>query len=244
MEILYGIHAVSEAVRSHPENISAVTVARERRDGRMEEIIAACRAAKIPVKLETQKALDRMAGGARHQGVVATLKARSYSELDDIVSHRRAKFAFVLALDGIEDPHNLGAILRTAEGAGADGAIIPERRAAGVNGAVAKAAAGALEHLRVARVTNLGRALEQLKQNNIWTVGLDERGAQSYDQLDYKMDCALVLGAEGHGLHQHIRERCDFLVRISMLGKVPSLNVSVAAGVVMYEVVRQRRGTS
>jgi 23S rRNA (guanosine2251-2'-O)-methyltransferase len=149
----------------------------------------------------------------------------------------------VVALDGVEDPHNLGAIIRTAEGAGADGLIIPERRAAGVTGAVVKASAGASEYLPIAQVTNMSRTLDQLKQNNIWTVGLDERAAQSYDQLDYKMDCALVLGAEGHGLHEQIRKKCDFLVSIPMVGKVPSLNVSVAAAIVMYELARQRRSS-
>jgi 23S rRNA (guanosine2251-2'-O)-methyltransferase len=144
-------------------------------------------------------------------------------------------------LDGIEDPHNLGAIIRTADAAGADGVVIPERRAVGITGTVSKAAAGAAEHLPIARVTNIGRTLEELKRENIWTVGLDERGAQSYDALDYNMDCALVLGAEGAGLHELVRKKCDFLVSIPMLGQVPSLNVSVAAAVVMYELARQRR---
>jgi 23S rRNA (guanosine2251-2'-O)-methyltransferase len=143
----------------------------------------------------------------------------------------------------VEDPHNLGAILRTADAAGADGVVIPERRAAGVTGTVAKASAGASEHLPVAKVTNISRTLEELKSNNIWVVGLDERGAQNYDAIDYKMDCAIVFGAEGKGLHDLVRKKCDFLVSIPMLGKVPSLNVSVAAGVVLYEVVRQRRKT-
>jgi len=157
------------------------------------------------------------------------------------VAGKRGAHSFVLLLDGIEDPHNLGAIIRTAEGAGADGIIIPERRAASVTGTVVKASAGASEYLPIARVTNAGRALEELKSNNIWTVGLDERGDKLYDEIDYKMDCALVLGAEGHGLHEQIRKKCDFLVKIPMAGKVPSLNVSVAAAVVMYEVARQRR---
>jgi 23S rRNA (guanosine2251-2'-O)-methyltransferase len=146
-----------------------------------------------------------------------------------------------VVLDGVEDPHNLGAILRTADACGANGVLIPERRAAGVTGAVAKASAGASEHLPVAKVTNISRTLEELKTKGLWIVGLDERGAQSYDAVDYKMDCAVVLGAEGKGLHDLVRKRCDFLVSIPMLGKVPSLNVSVAAGVVLYEIVRQRR---
>jgi 23S rRNA (guanosine2251-2'-O)-methyltransferase len=161
--------------------------------------------------------------------------------MDDLLAHRRGQHAFVVVLDGVEDPHNLGAIIRSADGAGADGIVIPERRAASVTATVSKTAAGAAEHLPIARVTNIARTLEDLKKQNVWTVGLDERGSQSYDDIDYKMDCALVLGAEGAGLHDLVRKRCDFLVSIPMLGKVPSLNVSVAAGVVMYEVARQRR---
>jgi 23S rRNA (guanosine2251-2'-O)-methyltransferase len=188
--------------------------------------------------------LTRLAKTANHQGVVAVTAEKKYNDVEDLLAHKRAQHAFLLVLDGIEDPHNLGAIIRTAEGAGADGIVIPERRAVGVTPTVVKASAGASEHLPIARVTNLGRALEDLKSRNIWTVGLDERGGQIYDQLDYKMDCALVLGAEGNGLHEQVRKKCDFLVSIPMLGKVPSLNVSVAAAVVMYEVARQRRGSS
>ncbi len=138
-------------------------------------------------------------------------------------------------------PHNLGAILRTADAAGADGVVIPERRSAAVTAAVAKVSAGASEHLPIAKVTNISRALEELKEKDLWVVGLDERGEQTYDAIDYKMHCAIVLGAEGKGLHDLVRKHCDFLVSIPMLGQVPSLNVSVAAGVVLYEVVRQRR---
>jgi len=134
--------------------------------------------------------------------------------------------------------------LRTADASGADGVLIPERRAAGITGTVAKASAGASEHLPVAKVTNVARTLEELKSKDLWIVGLDERGKQSYDEVDYKMNCAVVLGAEGKGLHDLVSKKCDFLVSIPMLGKVPSLNVSVAAGVVLYEIVRQRRDKS
>ena len=144
-------------------------------------------------------------------------------------------------LDGVEDPHNLGAILRTADAAGANGIVIPERRSAAVTGTVTKTSAGASEHMPIAKVTNISRTVEELKENNIWTVGLDERAPQTYDALDYKMDCALVMGGEGKGLHDLVKRKCDFLVSIPMLGKVPSLNVSVAAAVVLYEIVRQRR---
>jgi len=182
-----------------------------------------------------------MAGNNAHQGVVAVTAAKQYNDLDDVVEAKRGEFSLVVVLDGVEDPHNLGAILRTADAAGANGVVIPERRAAGVTGTVTKASAGASEHLPIAKVTNIARTLEELKSKNVWTVGLDERGSQSYDSLDYKMDCAVVLGAEGKGLHDLVAKKCDFLVSIPMLGKVPSLNVSVAAGIVLYEIVRQRR---
>jgi 23S rRNA (guanosine2251-2'-O)-methyltransferase len=185
--------------------------------------------------------LDQLAGSGSHQGVVAVTSSKQYNDLDDLIAFKRADYALIVVLDGVEDPHNLGAILRTADAAGADGVVIPERRAAGITGTVVKSSAGASEHLPIAKVTNIARTLEDLKAQNIWTVGLDERGAQSYESLDYKMDCAIVLGAEGKGLHDLVARKCDFLVSIPMLGKVPSLNVSVAAGVVLYEVVRQRK---
>jgi 23S rRNA (guanosine2251-2'-O)-methyltransferase len=158
-----------------------------------------------------------------------------------VLAAKKAPRHFVVVLDGVEDPHNLGALLRTADATAADGVIIPERRAVGVNATVAKASAGASEHVPVAKVTNITRTLETLKSKNIWTIGLDERGEKSFDQVDYTIDCAVVLGAEGKGLHDLVRKNCDFLVHIPMLGKVPSLNVSVAGALVMYEVLRQRR---
>ncbi len=212
-----------------------------RGDARIQKITQLCRTAGVPLRTMPREQLTRLAKAANHQGVVAVTAEKQYADVEDVLAHKRGPHAFVLLLDGIEDPHNLGAIVRTAEGAGADGIIIPERRAAGVTGTVVKASAGASEYLPIARVTNAGRVLEELKSRNIWTVGLDERADKLYDQLDYKMDCALVLGAEGHGLHEQVRKKCDFLVKIPMLGKVPSLNVSVAAAVVMYEVARQRR---
>src|SRR4029077_2327149 len=185
--------------------------------------------------------LDRMAGNNAHQGVVAITSGKQYNHLDDVVAAKRGRYSLVVVLDGIEDPHNLGAILRTADASGADGVVIPERRAAGVTATVTKASAGASEHLPIAKVTNISRALEELKAKDLWVVGLDERGSQTYDAVDYQMHCAIALGAEGKGLHDLVRKHCDFLVSIPMLGLVPSLNVSVAAGVVLYEVVRQRR---
>jgi len=244
MDVIYGIHAVSEALKSRGRAFQYVGVARERHDGRMQRIIDDCRASGVPVRFLPREQLDRLARVPAHQGVVAVTAAKKYTDVDDILHNRGGAHAFIVVLDGVEDPHNLGAIIRTADAAGADGVVIPERRAAGVTGTVAKASAGASEHLPIARVTNIARTLQELKEQDVWIVGLDERGPQPYDSLDYNMDCALVLGAEGKGLHDLVRRRCDFLVSIPTLGKVPSLNVSVAAGVVMCEVARQRRAAS
>lgn len=241
MPIVFGIHAVEEALSARGRAFEYVAVASTRDDARLQKIAQLCRSLGVPLRTMPREQLTRLARSAGHQGVVGVTSEKRYTELEDILAHRRGQFAFLLALDGIEDPHNLGAIIRTAEGAGADGIIIPERRAVGVTSTVLKSSAGASEYLPIAKVTNLGRAVEELKSRNIWTVGLDERSDKLYDQLDYKMDCALVLGAEGHGLHEQIRKKCDFLVSIPMMGKTPSLNVSVAAAIVMYELVRQRR---
>src|SRR5258708_2516768 len=244
MQIIFGIHAVEEALAARGRAFEYVGVAGSRNDVRSQKILELCRAAGVPVRTIPRDQLTRLAKTSNHQGVVAITAEKKYNDLDDLLAAKRGKHSFLVVLDGIEDPHNLGAIIRTAEGGGADGVIIPERRAVGVTATVAKASAGASEYLPIAKVTNIGRAIEEIKSHNIWTVGRDERGAQLYDQLDYKMDCCLVLGAEGHGLHEQIRRNCDFLVSIPMLGKVPSLNVSVAAAGVMYEVARQRRKSS
>jgi len=239
--VIFGIHAVEEALAARQRGFEYVAIAPGRGDARIQKLAQLCRSAGIPLRTMPREQLTRLARAANHQGVVAVTAEKQYNDVEDVLAGKRGTHTFILLLDGIEDPHNLGAIIRTAEGAGADGVIIPERRAAGVTGTVVKASAGASEYLPIARVTNAGRALEELKSHNIWTVGLDERGGKLYDELDYKMDCALVLGAEGHGLHEQIRKKCDFLVKIPMAGKVPSLNVSVAAAIVMYEVARQRR---
>ncbi len=241
MNYIYGINAVSEALKARGRAFQWVGMAKERHDLRLQRIIEDCRRIGVPVRFLHRTELDRMAGNAAHQGVVAVTSAKQYSDLDDVIGAKRGRYSFIIVLDGVEDPHNLGALLRTADAAGADGVIIPERRAVGVTGTVTKASAGASEHLPIAKVTNIARTVEELKDRNIWTVGLDERAKQTYDEIDYNMDCALVLGAEGKGLHDLVKKKCDFLVSIPMLGKVPSLNVSVAGAVVMYEAVRQRR---
>jgi len=207
----------------------------------MQRIIDECRASGVQVRFLNREELDRAANTHTHQGVIAVTSGKEYADVDTLIENRKDDHSFLVVLDGIEDPHNLGALIRTADGAGADGVVIPERRAVGLTGTVVKASAGASEHLPIARVTNISRTLEELKERDLWTVGLDERGTRSYDEIDYNMHCAVVLGAEGKGLHDLVRKRCDFLVSIPMMGSVPSLNVSVAGAVVMYEVARQRR---
>jgi 23S rRNA (guanosine2251-2'-O)-methyltransferase len=244
MNYIYGINSVAEALKARGRAFQWVGVAKERRDLRLLRVVEDCRKQGVAVRFLSRAELDRMAGNNGHQGVVAVTSEKQYSDLDDVLSAKRGRHSLVVVLDGVEDPHNLGAILRTADAAGADGVVIPERRAASVTALVSKASAGASEHLPIAKVTNISRTLEELKAKNLWVVGLDERGSGSYDALDYNMNCAIVLGAEGKGVHELVRQRCDFVVSIPMLGKVPSLNVSVAAGVVLYEVVRQRRNRS
>jgi 23S rRNA (guanosine2251-2'-O)-methyltransferase len=241
MNVLYGINTVAEALKARGRAFEWIGVATERKDIRLKRVIDECRKIGVQVRFLTRMELDKLAGNTAHQGLVAVTSAKQYNDLDDLLAARRAEHSLIVVLDGVEDPHNLGAILRTADAAGADGVVVPDRRAAGVTGIVAKVSAGASEHLPIAKVTNISRALEELKSNDLWIVGLDERGPQTYDAVDYKMHCAVVLGAEGKGLHELVRRHCDFLVSIPMLGKVPSLNVSVAAGIVLFEVVRQRR---
>ncbi|HWR37502.1 MAG TPA: 23S rRNA (guanosine(2251)-2'-O)-methyltransferase RlmB [Clostridia bacterium] len=240
-DVIYGIHSVSEALKSRERNFDYVAVSRDRTDPRVQRIIDDCRASGVSVRFVPREEIDRTTQTSGHQGVMAVTSRKKYADVDQMLENKAGKYAFLLVLDGVEDPHNLGALLRSADGAGVDGVIIPERRAAGVTGAVVKASAGASEHISVARVVNIARTLEELKDRNVWTVGLDERATQSYDEVDYNMDCALVVGAEGKGLHELVRKKCDMLISLPMAGQVSSLNVSVAGGIVMYEVGRQRR---
>jgi 23S rRNA (guanosine2251-2'-O)-methyltransferase len=243
MAILSGIHPVAEALRAK-RPLERILVAQGAGGPRMQEIIDMARRAAVPVRFEPRGALDRLAGSAAHQGVVAMGAANKYADFEALVSSQLVSSQFasaplIVVLDGVEDPHNLGAIIRTAHAAGAGAMIIPERRAAGVTDVVAKAAAGALEYLPITRVTNINRALEELKEKGYWIYGLDERGAETYDQADYAAPTAFVLGGEGKGLHEQVRKHCDVLVRIPMAGKISSLNVSVAAGVVLFEWKRR-----
>src|SRR5581483_5143191 len=237
MPVLFGMNPVIEALKAGSRSFDYVALMAGRRDARAQAIFEAARDAGVPVRQVSRDQLERLAGTNGHQGVVAVTSEKHYSDIDEVLDNKRGEHNFLVVLDGVEDPHNLGAIIRTADGAGADGIVIPERRAVGVTGTVLKASAGAAENLPIARVTNINRTLEDLKERNIWTIGLDERAKQSYDEIDYNMDCALVLGAEGSGLHEMVRKKCDFLISIPMQGHVSSLNVSVAAAVVMYEIL-------
>lgn len=241
MEIVFGVHSVAEAVRVRPSDLDHVTVLSGTPNPRITALLEECRAARVRVAHGSRDELNRMARTENHGGAIAFLRERKALVFEDLLENRGLARRFLLALDGVEDPHNLGALLRTADGAGVDGVLMPDRRSAPLSGTVAKASAGATEHVRVARVTNLVRSLEELKRNNIWVVGLDERGSMDYDQFDFNADIALVLGREGAGLHDLTRRTCDFLLRVPMAGAVPSLNVSVAGAVVMYEAARQRR---
>jgi 23S rRNA (guanosine2251-2'-O)-methyltransferase len=236
--VLYGINAVKEAVRSRPVDH---VLAREGAGGRrLQEILNDCRAREIPLRFAPRAALDRVAGTAHHQDIVAVCSEKAYDDLESMAD--AASPALLVVLDGVEDPANLGAIVRTSVAAGASGVVVGERRAAGISPAVARAAAGALEHARIARVKNLVRALVELKEKGVWIYGFEARASKSYWELDLKLPCALVMGGEGRGLHRLAREACDQLALIPLHGPVDSLNVSVATGIILYEALRQRSG--
>jgi 23S rRNA (guanosine2251-2'-O)-methyltransferase len=243
MSLLRGIHPIREALRAG-RPLDRIVIAKGASSPRLQELIDLCRERGIPVRFEPREQLDRAAPGGAHQGVIAFGSAERLASLDETA----AAGGLHVVLDGVEDPHNLGAIIRTAHAAGAAAIVIPERRAAGLTPTVASAAAGALAYLPVVRVTNVTRALEDLKQYGYWIYGLDERGPHAYDTVEFTPPAALVFGGEGHGLHQNVARHCDFLVRIPLSGGsdsgVASLNVSVAAGVVLFEWKRRAKPLS
>jgi 23S rRNA (guanosine2251-2'-O)-methyltransferase len=240
MEKLTGIHAVREALAAR-RPVQSVLIARGRHGDRLEEIVRLARRNGVPVRFEERPQVDRAAATRDHQGVVALIAAEASVSLEELLAEdRSAASGLLVLLDGVEDPQNLGAIIRTSLAAGAGGVVIPERRAVGLTDAAVRASAGAAAHLRVARVTNLVRAMEEIKEAGYWLVGLDERAEKRHTDVDLTVRVAFVLGGEGKGLHHLVRERCDFVVSIPTSGPVRSLNVSVAAGVVLFEVVRQR----
>jgi len=235
-DIVYGIHSVWEAVRTRP--VDFVLITQGYHNPRVLEIVDACRAAGISLRFSPRPAVERTAGTTQHQNVVAVCTPKAYDDISDLVA--QPERSLLVALDGVEDPANVGAIIRTVVATGASGVIIPERRAAGLSPAVSRASAGALEHAKVARLPNLVRALTDLKSHYLWVYGFEADAPKSYTEIDYSQGCVLVLGGEGRGFHRLVREACDERAHIPLRGPVGSLNVSVAAGVVLYEALRQR----
>jgi 23S rRNA (guanosine2251-2'-O)-methyltransferase len=235
--IIYGINPVLEALRAG--RVMELRIS-ERGGGRIAEIVGAAERERIAVRRVSAAELDRAARGGAHQGVVARLREIERLDVADLVASARGA-ALIVVLDGVEDPHNVGAILRTVDAAGADGVIRQTRHAATLDGAAAKASAGAVSHVKIADVVNIARALEELKDAGVWTVGFAGDATKRYDEVDLTLPTALVVGAEGTGLRRLVRDRCDWLVNIPMMGHVESLNVSVATGIALYEAVRQRR---
>src|ERR1700728_1392609 len=239
MNWMTGFHAVEEAL-SAGRPLDRILIAKGRHGERVEQVVRLAKSRGIPVRFEDRHQVDRATATREHQGVAALGAAKPAVELEDLLGAKGGQGLLVL-LDGVEDPHNLGAIVRTSLAAGANGVVIPERRAAGLTDTVERASAGALAHLPVARVKNLVRAMEEMKEAGYWLIGLDERAEKKYTEADFSGQVGIVLGGEGEGLHELTRKRCDFLVSIPTTGPVRSLNVSVAAGVVLFEVVRQRQ---
>ena len=242
---VYGLNPVLEALRAGRRPIESVTIAEGARHERLGELLRLAKQARVPVHRVPRINLDRIEGGGNHQGVIARVAAARYRDADELLEALTAKVRsnqppLVLGLDGVEDPRNFGAILRTAECAAVDGVFIPERRAVGLTDTVAKAAAGAVEYVPIARVTNLVRLIEQLKERNIWVVGAAAEATSNYSEWNWQLPTAIFLGSEGSGLHRLVRERCDSLVRIPVFGHLESLNVSVVAGILLYEALRQR----
>ncbi|MGH9478639.1 MAG: 23S rRNA (guanosine(2251)-2'-O)-methyltransferase RlmB [Terriglobales bacterium] len=238
---LAGFHAVREALRAGAP-LRFVAFNRERRDPRAAELLAQLRAAGVAVRFETAAALDRLAPGQRHQGVVAVAEAKATLALEDLLPQATA--GLLIACDGIEDPQNLGAIVRSASAAGADGLLLPQRRSAGLSAVVERVSAGALQHLPVARVPNLVQALDRCRQLDWWTVGLHPDAPTSIWQHDFRPRTVLVVGAEGRGLHQLTRQRCDVLVSIPMASAIGSLNAAAASAIALFELRRQRTASS
>ncbi|HWF09103.1 MAG TPA: 23S rRNA (guanosine(2251)-2'-O)-methyltransferase RlmB [Bryobacteraceae bacterium] len=237
MAVLIGIHPVLEAIRAK-RPLDRILVARGAGGHRLQEVIDLARTSNTPVRFEERDVLDRLAGAKAHQGVVAVGAEKRYADLEDIPPAAE----LLVVLDGVEDPHNLGAIIRTAHAAGAGAVMVAERRAAGLTETVAKAAAGALEHLLVVRVVNISQTLRSFKSQGYFVYGLDERGETTYDSVEWPEKTVIVMGGEGKGLHELVKKNCDALLRIPMAGKIASLNVSVATGIVLF-AWRSRRST-
>jgi len=239
-EILYGLHAVREALKAENRPLQRLLVLRT--DKQYTDVVQLARSRRIPIHVQPMASLDRLVPNGRHQGVVAFASAKAYQTEDSILvgaAHRQEPPLLVI-LDGVEDPHNLGAVLRTAEGAGVHGVFIPERRAVGLTSAVAKASAGAIDHIPVARVTNMSRSIESLKAAGVWIYGVTPSASKVFTDIDLRGPVGLVLGGEGMGIRPGVLQHCDDCIRIPLRGRVASLNVSAAAAIVLFEAVRQR----
>lgn len=243
-DIVCGLHAVLTALTQHPERVAGVWISAERGDRRIARVLDAARAANIKFHRVPRAKLDDLAEDARHQGVVARVRATPVGREQDLAGFLRdlPTAPLLLVLDGVQDPHNLGACLRVADAAGVHAVVVPRDRSAPLSAAARRAASGAAETVRMFEVVNLARALDMLKEAGLWLYGVTPDGTEEVHGTDLTGPAALVLGGEGEGLRRLTRERCDRLVRIPMAGKVESLNVSVAAGVVLYEAMRQRKG--
>ena len=239
MDKISRINPLLEILRSSPKRVNKIRLQKEGGRRPVGEIVALAKAGHVPYLFVPKQALDKLS--AYHQGVVATLAPKEFSSLESILEE--AKNPFLVLLDEVEDPQNLGAILRSAEGAGADGVILPERRSAGLTETVYEVSAGALEHLKVARVPNLAQTMDELKKRGVWLVGAESGGEGEYYEFDYAQPVGLVFGSEGRGLRPLVRKKCDKILSIPLRGKVNSLNVASAASVFLFEVVRQRRET-
>ena len=245
-QLLFGVLPVLEALRANPKRIEKILIAEGGHEKRLNEIFNLAKENRVPFqKIPRQNLSKFVEQGANHQGVIAFVATADYYDADKLLDEMSTKIEagekpLIVILDGVEDPRNLGAILRTVECAGVDGVFIPERRAVGLNETVAKSSAGAIEYVKVAKVTNLNRLIEDLKSRNIWVVGTSIETEKSYTDWDWNQPTALVMGSEGKGLHRLVAENCDMLIKISMQGKIESLNVSVATGVILFEAIRQR----
>lgn len=239
-DMIIGRNAVLEAIKNGRQT-DTVYVASGERTGSIGMILGKARELGIVIKEVDRRKLDAMCGGANHQGIAARASAIEYAQVDDILKKagQAGEKPFIIILDGIEDPHNLGAIIRSADASGAHGVIIPKRRGASLTYAVGKASAGAVEYVPVARVSNLARTIDELKSKGLWIYGADMDGSR-WDSVDYSGPVALVIGNEGKGISRLVREKCDFIVSLPMKGKINSLNASVAAGILMYEVIKHR----
>ncbi|HEY4548894.1 MAG TPA: 23S rRNA (guanosine(2251)-2'-O)-methyltransferase RlmB [Bacillus sp. (in: firmicutes)] len=239
-DYIMGKNPIIEALKAE-RDIHKILIAEGSLRGQMLEITQMAKEAHVIVQFVPKKKLDGMIEG-NHQGVIAQVAAYQYAELDDLfaLAAKKNEDPFFLLLDEIEDPHNLGSIMRTADAAGAHGIIIPKRRAVGLTATVAKLSTGAIEHIPVVRVTNMSRTIDELKEKGVWIAGTDAKGKEDYRQFDGSLPLGLVIGSEGKGMGRLIRDKCDFLVRLPMAGHVTSLNASVAAALLMYEVYRKR----